>query len=777
MADKLEKYRGKRSFDETSEPEGVVTETAGHIYTVQEHHARQLHWDLRLEHGGVLLSWAVPKGPPEREGVRRLAVKVEDHPVDYATFAGEIPKGNYGAGKVVLWDKGTWQPIYKDTDTQLKEGKLEFTIRGQRLNGDFVLIRTDDEKDEWLWMKMKPSTTAAKPRLVADVPGPPAELPKSLAPMLCTRTDNVPVGEQWVHEIKWDGWRILARCVDYGVEFRTRNDQPVHFTGLGTVLARAIPAGSIIDGEVVVFDEFGVSRFPLIQQALRNNKTESAVFVAFDAPFLQGRDLRDLPLHRRKQLLQEVLEPNKNSRLRLSEHHGGDGSELFRAACKAGLEGIVSKRVDSPYRSVRSKDWTKVRCEKKLKAMIGGYTLMAGTSRSVGALVLGARSGGDKLQYIGRVGTGFSDALRSKLFKTLSPLQRLDPPFEPLLDREQDKDVTYVDPEFMAEIIFLDWSGDGLVRQGKFVSFGPAPVSQPEPEAPREPAPTPKRTVAISSGDRVLDPSSGMTKGQVADFYEAVAERMLVHLGGRPLSLLRSPEGITDGVFFQKHRMSGLGKAVHSVRVKESGSENEEPYMYVDTREGLLNLVQMGAVEFHPWGSTVADLERPDVLVFDLDPSPEVSWEATTEAAIEVRDELRRFGFKPLTKVTGGKGVHVVVPIVPDLDWDEAKEFCEKFAKAMSGRDPHRYIAKVSKSARKGKILLDYLRNGRGATAVAPYSLRARPYMPVAMPVSWDELPSLGPGAITPDEAVRRVLEELDPWADFEAHRVQFPTG
>jgi len=775
VADKLEKYRGKRSFDETSEPEGVVADAPGHLYTVQEHHARRLHWDLRLEHEGVLLSWAVPKGPPEREGVRRLAVMVEDHPVDYATFAGEIPKGNYGAGKVILWDQGTWQPIYKDTETQLKEGKLEFTIKGQRLNGDFVLVRTSPDSNEWLWMKMRASTTATKPRLSVDVPGPVVELPKSLAPMLCTRTERVPQGEEWVHEIKWDGWRILARCVDYGVEFRTRNDQSVHFSGLGTVLARWIPAGSIIDGEVVVFDEFGVSRFPLIQQALKHGKTDGAVFIAFDAPFLQGRDIRHLPLEERKALLRQVLEPCTNTRLRYSDHHDGDGRELFKAACRAGLEGVVSKRLDSNYSSTRSQNWTKVRCEKKLKALIGGYTIMAGSNRMVGALVLGARGSDGKLQHIGRVGTGFSDALRSQLYKTLQPLERMDSPFDPMLDVLQEKGVTYVDPEQMAEVQFLDWSTDGLVRQAKFLGFGSAP--QPEPPAEQAPATQPKRAVKISSEDRVLDPSSGMTKGQVADYYAAVAERMLAHLRDRPLSLLRSPDGITDATFFQKHRMSGLGKHVHSVDVKEQAEDEDQTYMYVDDADGLLNLVQMAAIEFHPWGSTVNDLERPDTLIFDLDPAPDVSWERTVDAAYDVRDTLRSFGFRPLTKVTGGKGIHIVVPIVPDLNWEEAKEFCKKFAEAMTGKEPRRYVSKTTKSARTGKILIDYLRNGRGATAVAAYSLRARPYMPVAFPVAWEELPTLGPGAITPGEAVRRVKENRDPWADFEACRVEFPTG
>ncbi|MBX3111394.1 MAG: DNA ligase D [Fimbriimonadaceae bacterium] len=775
MADKLEKYRGKRTFTETSEPEGVVKETSGHIYTVQEHYARQLHWDLRLEHEGVLLSWAVPKGPPEREGVRRLAVRVEDHPVDYATFAGEIPKGNYGAGKVVLWDQGTWQPIYKDTDTQLAEGKLEFTIHGQRLKGDFVLVRTKPDSDEWLWMKMRASTTVAKPRLAVDVPGPLVELPKSLAPMLCTRVDRVPVGDDWVHEIKWDGWRVLARCVDYGVEFRTRNDQTVHFSGLGTVLARWIPAGSVIDGEAVVFDEYGVSRFPLVQQAIKHGKTDGVAFVAFDAPFLQGRDIRHLPLAERKELLRRVLEPCTHPRLRLSDHHAGDGRELLKAACRSGLEGVVSKRLDSAYTSTRSQNWTKVRCEKKLRALVGGYTVMAGTTRQIGALVLGARGADGKLTPLGRVGTGFSDAVRSKLFKTLQPLQRLDSPFDPPLDPVQDKGVTYVDPEVMAEVQFLDWSADGMLRQAKFLGHGPAPAPAPAVEA--APAPTPRRAVKISSEDRVLDPSSGMTKGQVADYYAAVAARMLVHLRGRPLSLLRSPDGITDATFFQKHRMAGLGPHVHSVDVQEHGDDGPQTYMHVDDAEGLLNLVQMAAIEFHPWGSTVADLERPDTLVFDLDPAPDVSWERTVAAAYDVRDLLRGFGFRPLTKVTGGKGVHVVVPIVPDLDWDEAKDFCRKFAEAMTAQEPRRFVSKTTKSARAGKILIDYLRNGRGATAVAAYSLRARPHMPVAMPVAWEELPSLGPGGVLPAEAVRRVAEDPDPWADYEDCRVEFPTG
>ncbi|MCW5937341.1 MAG: DNA ligase D [Fimbriimonadaceae bacterium] len=773
--DPLTEYRQKRSFDVTSEPAGTVAQGQGNLYVVQEHHARRLHWDLRLEYKGVLLSWAVPKGPPERHGLRRLAVKVEDHPLEYATFVGEIPKGNYGAGHVHRWDMGTWRPIGEDeVETQLRAGKLEFVIEGERMKGDFVLVLTDKEKDEWLWMKMKTKShkETPKPKPVEPPPpspvltGPKQRIPDELEPMLCTRVDQVPSAEGWVHEIKWDGYRVLAFVKEWGVEFKTRNGLPIYFSKLANLMARVLPPDSIIDGEVVVFDEKGVSRFPLLQRALAEKKTDPACFIAFDLPFAQGVDIRQKPLVERKALLQEWLAVNQDPKLRYSAHHAGDGRPLFSRACEIGLEGIISKKGESAYRSVRSPEWVKVRCEKKIEVWVGGFMLMANSTDMVGSILVGTRGADGRLQYLGKVGSGFSEALRRKLFKEFRRRER--PPFDPEPGSMESKDAVWVETTHLAQVQFLDWSGEGLLRQAKLVGIERSQTHRLQ--LPSNPI------VKISNPDRIIDPSSGHTKGEVAAYYQAVAKQMLRFVGNRPISMVRAPEGITEATFFQKHRMAGLPDSVHSVTVKES-DEKEEPYVYVDSAEGLLALVQMGVLEFHSWGSQADDLERPDVLVFDLDPGDDVEWRRVVEAAHHVRGALQALGFEPLTKVTGGKGIHLVVPVDPSLEWPEAKAFCENFAKNLSARDPKRYLAKLSKAARQGRILIDYLRNGRGATAVAPYSLRARPNLPVALPVDWDELGVLGPGAITPSEAVRRVEEADDPWADYEKCRRPWPAN
>jgi bifunctional non-homologous end joining protein LigD len=723
----LERYHAKRDFKETPEPKGKVV-SRGKTYVVQKHDATRLHYDLRLEHRGVLLSWAVPKEPSLDPTVKRLAVRVEDHPLDYASFEGDIPKGNYGAGHVEIWDRGTWNTS-DDIDKALKEGKLTFSISGERLHGEFALVRMGEpsEKENWLLIKHQESDVAT--------PG----------FMLCQSVERPPAGPEWLHEIKWDGYRVMAVVGKGECNFISRGGNPIPVPDLQEAVAKKIKGEKIIDGELVVLDKKGHSDFGALQAALKGD-TKGISFIAFDLLYRNGEDLRSLSLEDRREALNDIF-PKRNSQMRFSEAF--DSEDLFAAACKLGLEGIISKRRASPYRAGRYDDWRKTKCTGNEDFYVGGFTLYANSRNAVGSLATGQISNG-KLIYTGRVGTGFDDKTRVELYKLLEPLKADQPPFT-VTDPKDRRDAIWVEPKVQVKVKFLKKTRRGIIRQARFAGVI---------EMASEPKPKQQTQFTVSHGDRVVDKKSGSTKQQVADYYQAILERLYPHLEDRPISVIRCPAGVDGESFFQRHLKNSIDG------VKDIPVDDEE-YMGLAAQEGILGLVQFGGIEFHPWGSRSKDINLPDRLIFDLDPGPKVDWKRVREAAQLVRKLVADVGLKPFLKVSGGKGLHVVCAIKPELDWDQVKAFARTLAESMEKDHPDDFVSKMSKSIRDTKIFVDYLRNDHTSTAVAPYSLRARPGLPAAWPIEWDQLQDFDSADAISISNYKIWLETPDAWKDL----------
>lgn len=827
----LDEYRRRRDFAATTEPRGAQpSRSKSRRFVVQKHAARRLHYDLRLEVDGVLKSWAVTRGPSLDPRDKRLAVEVEDHPIDYGDFEGVIPEGLYGAGTVMLWDHGEWEPddATTDVDSDLAAGKLKFSLHGRRLKGGWMLVRMrgrNSKERRHNWLLVKENDRAAKPgdgdrtvesyersvvsrrtmrgianarervwqpdakaaRTGASVRGATrskreraaaASLPEVVAPQLATRVEAPPRGSGWVYEIKFDGYRLACRLAAGKVTLSTRNgkDWSRRFSTLARS-ARAIAADqALIDGEAVVLDGHGRTDFGALQAALSRRDTENVVYMAFDLLHLDGEDLRALPLVERKARLEALLASVSDGSLRYSEHVEADGPTVLAAACDLALEGMICKRADAPYRSGRGRDWLKVKCGEREEFVIVGFTLPKGRSRSgLGALALATHEDG-RLAYAGRVGTGFDARMRDRLRAALDPIEIEQPPLEGTTATER-RGVRWVRPQLIAEIAFAGWTSEGRVRHASFQGLRedktPAEV---EREAPRMSGQTRKGSpsgqrdddviagVEISSPDKVLYPRQGITKHALARYYEAVAEHMLPHLVERPLMLLRCPQGRQRKCFVQRHLGDGMGENVVGVPVDEEDGTVE--HVAIETISGLIRLVQMGVLEIHPWGSRRDALDKPDRLILDLDPAEDVGFADVMAAAREIRDRLRALGLESFVKTTGGKGLHVTVPILRRHDWREAKAFTRALAEAMVDSAPERYTAQLRKSARKGKIFIDYLRNDRGATAIAPYSSRAREGGTVALPVSWDELGrNLDPTRFTVATVPALVAKRADPWA------------
>ncbi len=722
----LDKYKKKRNFKATPEPVGTK-KGSGKIYVVQKHDATRLHYDLRLEHRGVLLSWAVPKEPTLDTEVRRLAVRVEDHPIEYATFEGTIPKGNYGAGTVEIWDRGTWDTD-DDVDKGLAEGKLTFNLHGDRLTGSFALVRMGDpgEKENWLLLKHKDVSLTA--------PG----------FMLCRPVEAPPKTAGWIHEIKWDGYRAMA-LVDNGecrIISRGGNDLPI--PDLQAIIGRHIVGPAIIDGELVVFNPEGQSDFGMLQATLKSDK-KAICFIAFDLLHYKGDDLRDQTLEVRREKLQELL-PKKHPRLRFSE--GFEDPNVFKAACELGLEGIVSKRKGTTYRTGRFDDWRKAKCSGHEEFIVGGYTIMEGTRSSIGSLIVGSETE-TGLVHSGRLGTGFDSATRVELFKTLEPLKTKNPPFE-VVEAKDRKGAIWVEPRMRVKGKFLNKTAKGIVRQARF--DGILDVSEPKKAMPS--------TFKVSSGDRIVDKASGATKQGLADYYVAVMDRLFPQLESRPLSLIRCPEGADHPCFFQRHLK-------HDIPGTVQVPFDDDEYVGISGTEGILGMVQYGGIEFHPWGSQIGDVTLPDRLIFDLDPGPDVEWNRTRDAARLLKERLESIGMTTFVKISGGKGLHVVTPIKPELNWEQAKAFTKAMAESLVRDFPKDFVSKMSKSIRNQKIFVDYLRNDQTSTAVAAYSLRAKPNLPAAWPVRWDGLDDIKTADAVSISNYQDWLNEPDPWLNM----------
>jgi bifunctional non-homologous end joining protein LigD len=743
VTEKLKEYGRKRNFGKTPEPSRTRKRKAGNIFVVHEHHARRHHWDLRLEVDGVLASWAVPKHPSMDPKVKRLAVHVEDHPLDYAEFEGTIPAGEYGAGEVAIWDSGTYT-VAGDPGPQIEDGKFEFVLDGKRLKGRFVLVQMKGEGGKnWLLMKKSESARVAT--------GPKQPMPKSVKLQLCKSAKTPPTGRAWVHEVKWDGYRALAYVREGEVTLVSRNGNALEIPHLERALDGL--SDCIMDGEIVAVDKDGKTSFPLVHAAIASKRTSGLIYYCFDVLYAEGRDVRRLPLLDRKTVCKVLVDRVGVEHVRYSDHSDSPGPQLFKQACSSGLEGIISKRADGKYGAGRTGAWVKCRCVSRIEGWVCGFTPHSAAADAVGALVIGVRDAKGSLVYAGRVGTGMSESQRRKLYSDLGPLATRKRPFESVPSDANVKKVTWVEPRMKAEVEFLEWSPSGSMRQPSLVGTSMAVTTE-------------KRRLEITHPDRIVDPVSGTTKQDVADYYEKVADRLLPYVAGRPLSIIRCPDGISGACFFQKHWMQGLHPSVKTVDVGE-----DKEYMWIDSAEGLKALVQFGMVEIHVWGSKVDAIETPDTLVFDLDPSPDVTWKEVLRATNVVRAALEDVGLACWARVTGGKGFHIVVPIKPEVEWGPIKEFCKGVATTIEASDPARYVSTASKAKRQGRIFIDYLRNGRGSTAIASYGLRARPGMSCAVPVSWEELSrSKGAGAFTVKSIDAR-LKRDDPWRGFTRSR------
>ena len=832
----LDLYNRKRDFKATPEPKGKAVRSQGDCFVIQKHAARRLHYDFRLEMDGVLKSWAVTRGPSLVPGEKRLAVHVEDHPLDYGGFEGTIPKGHYGAGSVIVWDRGRWSPI-GDPKKGYRKGHLEFELEGEKLSGRWHLVRMagkdGETRENWLLIKGEdeaarapddPDILEERPesaksgKTVEEIGSDPAQKtwktrskksgsastatedkattsvsplrpeaikgavdgakPDFIEPALATAVKQVPKGKRWLHEIKLDGYRIQVHLSKGKARLLTRTglDWSERF---GTKIVEALadlPANeAVIDGEIVVENGSGTSDFALLQADLSDDRTDRFSFFAFDLLHLDGFDLRAAGLRDRKALL-EGLMAGADGRLKFSEHFDESGDLVLRHACRLSLEGIVSKVADAPYRSGRGRDWVKSKCSARQEVVIGGYVPSSVTADAIGSLVMGTHDKG-RLVHIGRVGTGYTEDVARRLMARLEPLRQDKSPFTDKLTGIQKKDAVFVRPELVAEIEFRGWTADAHLRHASFRGLredkaAKDVVRESEMETT---TPEPKRIVNLTHPDRIYWPDAGVTKAGLADYFIEVWPRMAPFVFNRPLALLRCPEGVGGSCFFQKHAWRGMRKDI--LTAPDPAEPEDEPNVVIRDLEGLIGLVQGGVLEIHPWGATLDALEKPDMVNIDLDPGPGVSWERVIEAALEVRTRFEAMGLTGFVKTSGGKGLHVVAPLKPKTQWPEAKAAMKALADAMAKDSPSDYVATVSKAKRKGKILIDYLRNGRGATAVAPYSPRARAGAPVSMPLSWDELgPAIGPQHFTINNAIARLSGPgQDPWADFRKAEAVLP--
>ncbi len=858
----LKTYRAKRRFNVTAEPRGKTGRRRGSAFVIQKHAARRLHYDLRLELDGVMKSWAVTRGPSLVPGEKRLAVQVEDHPIEYNKFEGTIPQGEYGGGTVMIWDRGRWHPE-GDPHKGLAKGHLDFTLEGGKLRGGWHLVRmhrkSGEKRDNWLLIKAHDDAERSardkdileeEPRSIttgrtmdeiaagnsvwhsnrkarAGKPSPPkpqakkraskvralqskaavkrsnaasgrTPLPDFVLPCLATLSETAPASSNWIHEIKFDGYRLQARIADGRVTLKTRRglDWTEKFPAIAVAFGKVPAETALIDGELVSEGEDGISSFSLLQQDLKSKRHDRIRFYAFDLLYLNGADLRGEPLEQRKEALAGLVERMPaDEPVRLSESIEEAGPALVKHACRLGLEGIISKQRDAPYRSGRGHDWLKTKCSDRQEFVIAGYVPSTADAHAVGALVLGFYQG-DKLHYAGRTGTGFTHKTARELYRKLAPLRTNKPAFGAVPKEERGaRRGLWVEPKLVAEVDFRGWTHGERVRQASFqglredktprevvrevkasVAKSTVAASRTASETrrsiakPKRAAPFTVAGIALSHPDRVYWEDIGFTKRELAEFYANIWKWMEPHIVGRPIALVRCPEGEIGECFFQKHAHGINAEHLHLV------SEKGDKIISIDDLEGLVSLVQAGVLEFHTRGTTIDHREEGDRIVFDLDPGPGTDWQDVVAAAREVRDYLAELKLKTFLKTSGGKGLHVVLPITP-APWDEVKAFTRAVATAMAADQPDRYVATATKSKRNKRIFIDYLRNSREAAAVAPYSTRARPGAAVSTPIAWDELGKIKGAAQFNVRNLAQRLKRLrsDPWKDIAKTRQSLP--
>lgn len=858
MAKPVSEYTRKRNFDITSEP----PETAGRArsgqgkalsFVIHKHDARNLHYDFRLELDGTLKSWAVPKGPSLDPKNKRLAVHVEDHPLGYGSFEGSIPEGQYGAGDVIVWDRGIWQP-HGDPRETYKAGKLKFTLIGEKLTGDWALVRThlqgSGDKEQWLLIKEKDEAvrSADEYDIVADKPesvvsgatvgegrasaksserktaatAPVAEkkpagktakkqaakktaIPQKLSPQLATLMDTPPEGE-WLYEIKFDGYRIMTRILDGEVRMITRNGHD--WTERLPLQAKAIGELNLgdgwLDGEMVVLNDAGLPDFQALQNAFDIGRSKDIVYYLFDVPFLNGEDLREKPVEDRRAALKKLLGKQKKGLLRFSDAFSASHRDIIESACLLSLEGVIGKRAGSVYQSRRSADWIKLKCKLRQEFVIVGFTKPQGTRSGFGALLLAVNEEGAGLVYAGRVGTGFNQKTLAELFEKMQPLEQDASPLGKKLTSAQGRGVHWIKPTLVGEVEFGEWTREGIIRHSAFIALrSDKPASEVVHEYPRtpkdikapfkpnasktsasktdEPAGKPKAAskrdskdkievagVLISHPERVIDKKSGLHKIDLAHFYESISDWILPHLDHRAVALLRCPEGVEGEQFFQKH-----AERLAIPNIKQLDPKLDPGHarlMEIDSVQALVGAAQMGTIELHTWGSTYDKIELPDHFVLDLDPDPALPWRSMIEATQMTLSVLDELGLDAYIKTSGGKGMHIIVPLARKADWDTVKAFAKALAQFISEQLPERFTATSGPKNRVGKIFIDYLRNTRGASTVAAYSARARPGLPVSVPVSRDELASLKSSDQWNIANLQKRLRKLkaDPWVGYK---------
>ncbi len=870
----LNEYRRKRDFKKTSEPKPskVSSRKKALRFVVQKHAASHLHYDFRLELDGTLKSWAVPKGPSLDPSRKQLAVHVEDHPLAYADFEGTIPKGEYGGGTVMVWDQGTWES-QEDPAKSYQAGKLKFTLHGEKLQGNWMLVRMGGQAGEdgknWLLMKEKDSAarptqdfditkeeplsvvsgrdlpdiaeglptsskkqkdkssaTASRRKLTAPKKSSKPErqrhfsrmvkkaaptgarkdslLPARLEPQLATLVSEAPQGKNWLHEMKFDGYRLLAFIEEGEIRLITRkhHDWTGYFSPIEKSLKKLPLSSGILDGEVVVLRDGGIPDFQKLQNAIQGDAPPEFVYYVFDLPFYEGEDLRNDPLVARKKKLQKLLKkafPDNDGTIRFSDHIEGQGSEVAQQSCQHELEGIISKRSDSHYHSGRTKDWVKTKCHRRQEFVIGGYTSPKGNRSGFGSLLIGVYDDG-KLKYCGKVGTGFTAASIKEIHGQLKSQSTDVCPFEKF-PREARRDLkSWTKPNLVAEVEFTEWTNDDILRHPSFKGMREdkqaksitkeVPVKNGEAASGKAPQSSQKSAssgsaksseklrssessdteiagVRISNPDRVVFPEINVTKGDLAQFYFDIADWILPHVTERPLSLVRCPSGAAEQCFYQKHYEGTLPAGVSTVRIQEKSKAGDYPVIHDVT--GLISLIQWGVLEIHPWGAKADDVERPDRIIFDLDPGPDVKLPQVIQAVKDLRALLDELKLTSFLRTSGGKGFHIVIPFRRGPSWEEVKGFAKDVAEIMAHAAPDLYLANMSKSKRAGKIFIDYLRNGRGSTAITSYGTRARATGAVATPLRWEELTA----KLRPDRYTIRNLKNrltsltADPWDGF----------
>ena len=862
MADGLQKYWAKRDFGITGEPKGSVRQTGKALtFVIQKHAASRLHYDFRLELEGTLKSWAVPKGPSLDPAAKRMAVHVEDHPLEYATFEGVIPKGQYGAGSVIVWDRGVWIPV-DDPQEGYRQGKLKFELKGEKLNGRWTLVRMrgrGEKQEPWLLIKERDDTarpaaeydvTEALPdsvnavraqasngaaiaagkigkrasRPVAASPAAtvgsmprgarPAKLPLSLSPQLATLTESAPKGGDWIYEIKFDGYRIVTRVDGNDVRLFTRNghDWTSKLRHLAEAIAELGMPDGWLDGEIVIPEGDGRTNFQSLQNAFDTLRTQNIHYFLFDLPYFAGHDLREVPVRERRALLKKLLVSNKSRLIVFSDEFEADAGSLLEAACRLRLEGVIGKRADAPYTSTRSASWIKLKCTQRQEFVIGGYTDPRGARSGLGSLLLGVHDSDGRLMYAGNVGTGFDHKTLVQLKNQLAALSSGQTPFHKLPSGVKGH---WVKPILVAEVAFGEWTDEGRIRHSVFHGLRtdkpPANIIREQPVEPanetrtvvdnpnvvakrvsktsskavaKEPAVTSARVappakappataggVKISHGERVIDQSTGLTKLDLVRYYESIAQYMLPHLKGRPTSLVRGPSGIAGQLFFQKHvdtlRIPGVNE------LDPAFLPGHPPMLEIATVQALIQAAQLNVIEFHTWNATARSIENPDRLLFDLDPGEGVQWQQVVEGTMLTKAFLDELKLKAFLKTSGGKGLHIVVPLTPTSNWDEVKDFSEAVVVHLARTVPQRFVARSGPANRVGRIFIDYLRNNRGATTAAAFSARARPGLGVSMPLAWEELDGLeSAGLWNITNALARVEKlRVDPWLEYKATR------